>query len=161
MVQSVTRSGERQGEYFALRPVNSNAKTVGNAAPVEKKKLGVIGEKKREADIADLKEDKDEGKENATPSTPPKSKNPAILERNLNTPGRLGPIREYDPNYKPDIKPFKGPKGKEDENRQFGLENEGHAFHELYVCYSKGPNGSPTYDKAGFVYKCEGRSLGL
>lgn len=23
-------------------------------------------------------------------------------------------------------------------------------FHDIYVCYNKGPNGSPTYDEAGF-----------
>lgn len=101
------------------------------------------------------------------------------LER---TPGRLGPIKPKDFSVTPDIKPFKGPKGKKvrktaheknEEYTQFIRENESHCFHQyvslqpasfgdrslmntnsknyrLYVCFDKGPNGSPTYDKSGF-----------
>lgn len=28
--------------------------------------------------------------------------------------------------------------------------NIAHVFHELHICFDKGPNGSPTYDKSGF-----------
>ena len=74
------------------------------------------------------------------------------------TPGRIGPIKPKC-HCEPDIKPFKGEPGhkirksfaeKEKEYKDFILNHEGHAFHELHVCYAKGPNGSPTYDKAGF-----------
>jgi hypothetical protein len=34
--------------------------------------------------------------------------------------------------------------------RQNGLLNPLHSFHDLYVCHEKGPDGSPTYDTAGF-----------
>jgi hypothetical protein len=94
------------------------------------------------------------------PSTPPpESRAPAGLERNEKTPGRVRPIRYSDHSLDPDIKPFKGPPGKKvrktwheknEEYRQFALNHEGHPFHDLHVCYAKGPNGSPTYDKSGF-----------
>ncbi|KAG4414369.1 hypothetical protein IFR04_012506 [Cadophora malorum] len=80
-------------------------------------------------------------------------------ERREHTPGRDGPIKEEWHLASPDIKPFKGPPGKKvrktaheknEEYKQFIRENEGHMFHELYVCFDKGPNGSPTYDKSGF-----------
>ena len=122
--------------------------------------------KKRKAfDIPNDDEDKEnkENKQNANPRvTPPPAKSPAQTKpvESQTTPGRIGPIKpEANFDLSPEIKPFKGPKGKkvrktfqekEDEYRQFGLENEGHCFHELYVCHHKGPNGSPTYDKQGF-----------
>lgn len=83
----------------------------------------------------------------------------AASSRNEKTPGRVGPIKEIDMNIDFDISPFKGPKGKRvrktpqeknEEYRQRARETPGHCFHDLYVCYDKGPNGSPTYDEAGF-----------
>lgn len=95
------------------------------------------------------------------PSTPPRELGGrTLLPRNEKTPGRIGPIKPERFNLpSPDIKPFKGPKGKkvrktywekEEEYRQFILANEDHCFHELHVCFKKGLNGSPTYDKSGF-----------
>jgi hypothetical protein len=88
------------------------------------------------------------------PKTPP----PAKPARNEKTPGRVGPIKStLFPKY--DIAPFKGPKGKkvrkthqekEEEYAERVLNDPDHCFHELHVCFKKGPNGSPTYDKAGF-----------
>jgi len=88
----------------------------------------------------------DEDKENASPPSTPKSKSPqssAEIEAGSReyekTPGRKGPIKEDDHSVKPDIKPFKGPRGKKvrktvheknQEYTQFCLENEGHVFHE-------------------------------
>ncbi|EXJ59594.1 hypothetical protein A1O7_03740 [Cladophialophora yegresii CBS 114405] len=34
--------------------------------------------------------------------------------------------------------------------REEAKRNIAHTAHELYVCFDKGPNGSPTYDEAGF-----------
>jgi hypothetical protein len=34
--------------------------------------------------------------------------------------------------------------------REGAKNNIAHSFHELYICYDKGPRGSPTYDEAGF-----------
>ncbi|KAH8679589.1 hypothetical protein BGZ60DRAFT_400297 [Tricladium varicosporioides] len=75
------------------------------------------------------------------------------------TPGRVGPVlpRTFGQEYK--IAPFKGPKGhkvrktfweKEEEYKQHILADPTHCFHEMHVCFKKGPNGSPTCDKAGF-----------
>ena len=30
------------------------------------------------------------------------------------------------------------------------LKDPNHTFHDLHICYKKGPHGSPTYDEAGF-----------
>ena len=87
--------------------------------------------------------------------TPPPAGEPQQQPR---TPGRIGPIQESC-QCEPDIKPFRGEKGhkvrksafeKDQEYKDFIRRHEGHPFHDLYVCYDKGPNGSPTYDKAGF-----------
>ncbi|KAH6721737.1 hypothetical protein BKA61DRAFT_505885 [Leptodontidium sp. MPI-SDFR-AT-0119] len=83
----------------------------------------------------------------------------ATEENREHTPGRDGPIKEERRSVTPDIKPFKGEPGKKvrktayeknEEYKKFIRENEDHTFHELYVCFDKGPNGSPTYDKSGF-----------
>lgn len=34
--------------------------------------------------------------------------------------------------------------------REKARKDPAHAFHDLYVCYDRGPNGPPTYDTAGF-----------
>jgi hypothetical protein len=140
-------------------PPKPNAKSGGKPTLAERNKVPIIGEKKRKADAAGLeKKEEEQYKENAPPLTPPKSK-PEILEYNPNTPGRLGPIKKDDFSLRPNIESFKGPKGakvrktwqeKRDEYAQFARDNEGHCLHELYVCYDKGPDGSPTYDKSGF-----------
>jgi hypothetical protein len=39
---------------------------------------------------------------------------------------------------------------KEAEYTQSILDNPDHSFHDLHICFNKGPNGSPTYDRAGF-----------
>lgn len=76
------------------------------------------------------------------------------------TPGRYGPIKPERFDVKPDIKPFKGESGhkvrktayeKDEEYRKLARDNEDHVFHELHVCFDKGPKGSPTYDKQGFI----------
>ncbi|KAH6683964.1 hypothetical protein B0J14DRAFT_571775 [Halenospora varia] len=75
------------------------------------------------------------------------------------TPGRVGPVlpTTFDQDYK--IAPFKGPKGhkvrktpeeKEEEYKQHVLADPTHCFHELHICFEKGPKGSPTCDKSGF-----------
>jgi hypothetical protein len=92
-------------------------------------------------------------KENERPQTPP----PAD-EKEPRTPGCVGPVKK-ECQCKPDIKPLKGEPGhkvrksaweKEKEYTDFVKQHEGHMFHQLYKCYDKGPNGSPTYDRAGF-----------
>ncbi|TVY82924.1 hypothetical protein LSUE1_G002266 [Lachnellula suecica] len=102
----------------------------------------------------------EDNKENvARPATPPAESKFSSAKTCERTPGRVGPIKEDDRSLSPDIKPFKGTKGqkvrktaheKNEEYRQFARENEGHMFHELYVCFDNGPKGSPTYDKSGF-----------
>lgn len=78
------------------------------------------------------------------PSTPPRPFNPFDSELASEpdyekTPGRLGRIGHTDFSLKPDIKPFKGPKGQkerksheeiEEEWGQFALDNENASFHE-------------------------------
>ncbi|KAF2249446.1 hypothetical protein BU26DRAFT_519506 [Trematosphaeria pertusa] len=104
-----------------------------------------------------------EDKQNERPQTPPegspKDFPQQLQERNQKTPGRVGPVKKRDFDLEPQIHPFKGEPGhkvrksaaeKEEEYTQFIREHEGHPFHELHVCYDKGPDGSPTYDKAGF-----------
>ena len=39
---------------------------------------------------------------------------------------------------------------KEEMFREGAKNNVAHCFHELYVCFDKGPKGSPTYDESGF-----------
>ncbi|EHK96527.1 putative SWI/SNF-related matrix-associated actin-dependent regulator of chromatin subfamily A member 3-like 1 [Glarea lozoyensis 74030] len=108
---------------------------------------------------SDKKEASTKKKDSERPSTPP----PAceVIDGVEKTPGLVGPIRPQVIGAGSDIKiaPFKGPKGnkvrksfqeKEDEYGQEILKRPDHAFHELHVCYQKGPKGSPTYDKAGF-----------
>jgi hypothetical protein len=132
---------------------NGNAKAANSP-----KTKTASANKKRKASEASSSADYQENV--PPPSTPPPESNtPANLERNEKTPGRVGPIKHSDHSLDPDIKPFKGPPGKKvrktpheknEEYRQFALDNEDHTFHELHVCYAKGPNGSPTYDKSGF-----------
>ncbi|CAG8952491.1 hypothetical protein HYFRA_00001238 [Hymenoscyphus fraxineus] len=109
-------------------------------------------------EAAKPEESKPEASKPQTPTKTPPSPTPAAKPYEK-TPGRVGPIREDDMSIKFDIKPFKGPKGKkvrktaqekDDEYGRLCLETPGHTFHELHVCYEKGPAGSPTYDKAGF-----------
>jgi len=119
------------------------------------KNLPSSASKKRKA-----QDDPEDDKENVDPpSTPPPASSKVENKQYERTPGRVGPIKSEDFSLKPDIKPFKGPPGKKvrktaweknQEYVQFALENEGHCFHELYKCFKKGPQGSPTYDKAGF-----------
>lgn len=102
-----------------------------------------------------------ENKENDNrPSTPTNPDTMSGFPRNERTPGRVGPItpRTFDA-PEPDIKPFKGPPGKkvrktrwetDEEYKQYIRATPEHRFHDLYVCFDKGPNGSPTYDRSGF-----------
>jgi len=104
--------------------------------------------KKRKAENEVPEEDNKENVER--PSTPPPTASKvsttplndselAHLSSYERTPGRVGPIKEEKFDVKPDIKPFKGPPGKkvrktawekEEEYKQFALENEDHVFHE-------------------------------
>lgn len=100
--------------------------------------------KKRKASEEEDKEEStleagDKSEEINQESTPPPP--PEIRERER-TPGRVGPIKKEDFSLEPDIKPFKGPKGKkvrktfqekEEEYAQFVLTNEGHPFHEYVL----------------------------
>lgn len=95
--------------------------------------------------------------EQARSRTPPPPA--SATQRNEKTPGRVGPIIHKGKSAEIKIAPFKGPKGhrvrksrqeKDDEYREHALKDPNHVFHELYVCFYKGPNGSPTYDEAGF-----------
>ncbi|KAM0426028.1 hypothetical protein ACHAPT_008659 [Fusarium lateritium] len=68
------------------------------------------------------------------------------------TPGRIRQprlsSRELDDDFK--IK-FQIPKpGRPKDFAAEALADPSAAFHDLYVCHKKGPNGSPTYDSAGF-----------
>ncbi len=106
-----------------------------------------IGKKRK----AELEIPEEENKENfGRPSTPPPAASKvattplndselAHLPSYERTPGRVGPIKEERFDVKPDIKPFKGPPGKkvrktawekEEEYKQFALENEDYVFHE-------------------------------
>jgi hypothetical protein len=158
-LKELVEGEDKENEAPPSAPPKSKAMFAGNPASAEEKKLGFISEKKRKADAAELeKKEEEQYKENMPPSTPPNTK-PEILEYNPNTPARLGPIKKDDFSLRPNIEAFKGPKGakvrktpqeKREEYAQFVRDNEDHCFHELYVCYDKGPNGSPTYDKSGF-----------
>ena len=80
------------------------------------------------------------------------------------TPERVVPPRRSEFDLTEEEKQyFKGPPPKRpkkkgrlnafDKNEMFKEEardNVSHCFHELHVCYDKGPKGSPTYDEAGF-----------
>ncbi|PVH68753.1 hypothetical protein DL98DRAFT_662030 [Cadophora sp. DSE1049] len=134
-------------------PVEEDKENVGPESATKSRKLVVDGEK-GEADDASPARDDEEDAEHSKAMTEASTE-----EARDHTPGRDGPIKEERRSASPDIKPFKGPPGKKvrksaweknEEYKQFIRENEGHMFHELYVCFDKGPNGSPTYDKAGF-----------
>ncbi|OAL47467.1 hypothetical protein IQ07DRAFT_646405 [Pyrenochaeta sp. DS3sAY3a] len=82
------------------------------------------------------------------------------------TPGRKARPRYDDHNIPEDLKAHllatreipvpEKPKGrlnafqKDDLFREECRLNPMEAFHHLYICYDKGPDGSPTYDRAGF-----------
>lgn len=98
----------------------------------------------------------EDDKENiGRPTTPPaQSKTEVEPQQHEKTPGRVGPIINLPSPGKPDIKPFKGPKGqkvrktwyeKEEEYKQFIRENPGHVFHE-YVS----PDDLPPHSKILF-----------
>ena len=90
----------------------------------------------------------EENKENENrPSTPPPA-TPLQLTQHEKTPGRVGPIKPTLFSAEPDIKPFKGPRGKkvrktwqekEDEYAQFARENEDHCFHEFVIPFLSYP----------------------
>lgn len=134
--------GSYDGRHLSERHANEQA------TPVRKRKA------------SEISHDEKENEPSQRPKTPPTPEEyPHKAARNETTPGRVGPIKKEDFSLKPDIKPFKGPPGhkvrktrqeKNEEYRQFAREHEDHIFHELYVCFDKGPSGSPTYDKQGF-----------
>jgi len=80
------------------------------------------------------------------------------------TPGRVLPPRREEKDLTEEEKAFfKGPPpawvlgktrlSRADKDKIYEEEirnNIAHPFHELHVCYEKGPNGSPTYDQSGF-----------
>lgn len=100
------------------------------------------------------------------PSTPPsKITMPGIRDQRP-TPGRKVPARGSPPNaFRPETDPksMRNPSPlpppakkrmnaleKDERYRQEALRDPNHSFHDIYVCFKKGPRGSPTYDEAGF-----------
>lgn len=136
--------------------------------------------KKRKAEepLPSVEEVRENDRPTTPPSS--KSKSDVESKEHEKTPGRVGPIKPRSFSTSPNIQPFKGPPGKkvrktrhekDEEYKQFIRDNEKHIFHEyvnipyskldrsiltlgispsLYVCFDKGPNGSPTYDSSGF-----------
>ena len=142
----------------ALQPQNSqskvkvNAGTDAKAEPTkeqqeEAQKSASNSSKKRKATEQEVEtEIEPEDESDKRPSTPPPAAGlPSELADEPNyekTPGRDGPIKKEDFTVNPDIKPFKGPKGKkvrktyeekEEENTQFALDNENYIFHEYVL----------------------------
>ncbi|KAK0103276.1 hypothetical protein ONS95_005309 [Cadophora gregata] len=131
-------------------PDEEDKENVSQSDP-KSRKLDAIGEKSK-SDGRSVDNDKDAQEVRATTEE-------ATKVGREHTPGRDGPIKEEQRSASPDIKSFKGPPGKKvrktayeknEEYKQFIRETPGHTFYELYVCFDKGPNGSPTYDKSGF-----------
>jgi hypothetical protein len=141
--------------------------SAGNDMPQKRKAAATEEREAPEAQTSvkakKLKHEADHNTCTATPNASNETKRtqtppPTSDTQQQRTPGRVGPVKK-DCNCKPDIKPFKGEPGhkvrksaseKEQEYTDFVMKHEGHTFHELHVCYAKGPNGSPTYDKSGF-----------
>ncbi|EXJ92191.1 hypothetical protein A1O3_00741 [Capronia epimyces CBS 606.96] len=121
----------------------------------------------RDGKLARQSVEKDPGRTSSQlPSTPTsKVTKPSIRDRRP-TPGRKVPPRGSPPNaFRPEIdpermrnpKPLPPPAKKrgnsgpnDDRFKKEALRDPNHTFHDLYVCYKKGPRGSPTYDRAWF-----------
>lgn len=95
--------------------------------------------KKRKALEAEEETENTSTNRPSTPTPAVRKSEPADNPDYEKTPGRDGPIKSEKNCPEPDIKPFKGPPGKkvrkthwekEEEYKQFALENEGHTFHE-------------------------------
>jgi hypothetical protein len=138
----------RSGTILKASNRNSN-KTAANApAPSEKSQQpSNIGKKRKaEHEVSEVENKENFGRPSTPPpaaskvsTTPPNDSELAHLPSYERTPGRVGPIKEMKFDVKPDIKPFKGPPGKkvrktawekDEEYKQFALENEDHVFHE-------------------------------
>ena len=99
----------------------------------------------------------------ATPTTP---KRPSGLHDTRPTPGRVVPPRASPPHaYRPETdkpsmkSPAPEPSKKKKrmtyaesdrESKLKALKDPNDDFHDMHICYKKGPQGSPTYDEAGF-----------
>lgn len=147
----LVESNANGGRAILLPPLHQimDANVINTAlTPVTKENAGILRA--------------DEDKENNPHPSTPSAKSTEAYEPlgRKTTPGRFGPVKplRFDI-LSPKIKPFKGPKGskvrktrweKDQEYKQHIRDTPDHVFHELYVCFDKGPNGSPTYDKSGF-----------
>ena len=127
-----------------------------NQDPEHRSKLQPASGTKRKAEQVDTA-DQSETK----PTTPTRSSG---LRDSRPTPGRRVPPRGSPPNaYRsetdapsmrdPSPEPPQKKKRGNMSDREFerkALKDPNHTFHDLHICYKKGPRGSPTYDEAGF-----------
>jgi hypothetical protein len=138
----------RSGTTLKASNRGSNKNAADAPAPSKKSQQAANIKKKRKAESEVPEEEMKEnvGRPSTPPpaaskvsTTPPNDSELAHLPSYERTPGRVGPIKELKFDAKPDIKPFKGPPGKkvrktawekEEEYKQFALENEDHVFHE-------------------------------
>jgi hypothetical protein len=138
----------RSGTTLKASNKGSNEIAADAPAPSKKSQQAANIKKKRKAESEVPEEEKKEnvGRSSTPPpaaskvsTTPPNDSELAHLPSYERTPGRVGPIKELKFDVEPDIKPFKGPPGKkvrktawekEEEYKQFALENEDHVFHE-------------------------------
>ncbi|RDW60599.1 hypothetical protein BP6252_11982 [Coleophoma cylindrospora] len=172
MVSLRNRTVPKQG----TDPATGSAKATRTAETSEPQQPPAS--RKRKAEESGAAEEETDRPSTPPPAKATKTAEPE--QKIITTPGRVGPIKPTLHDCSPDIKPFKGPPGKKvrktaqekaAEYKKFVLENEGHAFNEyisiisafvrglsvlisrlcsIHVCYEKGPNGSPSYDKSGF-----------
>ncbi|RDW91670.1 hypothetical protein BP5796_02835 [Coleophoma crateriformis] len=146
MVQVRNRNVPKEGNETAT--VSAKATRTAKTTEPQQPPAG----RKRKAE-----ESEEETKANR-PSTPPPAKVTKTGEpeqKIITTPGRIGPIkktsRDCEPDIEPDIKPFKGPPGKKVRKTYKEKDDEyKNSSSRMKLTCSISPNGSPTYDKAGF-----------
>lgn len=129
-----------------------------NHAPSVERKRDSQGVKRKTSDNSDVT-----GVGKARPTTPEPTN---VIRDNRPTPGRMVPPRGFPPNAfrkETDAPELRSPAPeppqkkkrmtaieKEQEFQRKSLNDPNEYFHDLHICFEKGPNGSPTYDEAGF-----------
>jgi hypothetical protein len=122
----------------AVNGSSTSKKSEGSQKPKPQQKANIS--KKRKAETEAPEEDKENEVRPSTPPPKPKAPAPPLGDSELanmpgyeRTPGRVGPIKPEDRNCRPNIEPFKGPKGKkvrktawekDEEFKQFAREHE-------------------------------------
>jgi hypothetical protein len=128
------------------RGINKNAAEAPARSTKLQQAANIKNKRKAENEVPEEENKENYGRLSTPPpaalevsTTPPNDSELAHLPSYERTPGRVGPIKELKLDVEPDIKPFKGPPGKkvrktawekEEEYKQFALENEDHVFHE-------------------------------